>query len=126
MDGKTSVKKYSVIEIIFLVVVLIVPYFIVQVLSALLAIVVIVLLGSFIVLAIAGIFQLVAGVAMFGVGVEKLFSIPMGAFAVMGFGITNIGIALLLECFVLWVYGVALPFCLKKITKREAKNEKTS
>lgn len=126
MDGKTSVKKYSGIEIIFLVVVLIVPYFIVQVLSALLAIVVIVLLGSFIVLAIAGIFQLVAGVAMFGVGVEKLFSIPMGAFAVMGFGITNIGIALLLECFVLWVYGVALPFCLKKITKREAKNEKTS
>lgn len=126
MDGKTSVKKYSVIEIIFFVVVLIVPYFIVQVLSALLAIVVIVLLGSFIVLAIAGIFQLVAGVAMFGVGVEKLFSIPMGAFAVMGFGITNIGIALLLECFVLWVYGVALPFCLKKITKREAKNEKTS
>ena len=126
MDGKTSVKKYSVIEIIFLVVVLIVPYFIVQVLSALLAIVVIVLLGGFIVLAIAGIFQLVAGVAMFGVGVEKLFSIPMGAFAVMGFGITNIGIALLLECFVLWVYGVALPFCLKKITKREAKNEKTS
>lgn len=126
MNGKTSVKKYSVIEIIFLVVVLIVPYFIVQVLSALLAIVVIVLLGSFIVLAIAGIFQLVAGVAMFGVGVEKLFSIPMGAFAVMGFGITNIGIALLLECFVLWVYGVALPFCLKKITKREDKNEKTS
>ena len=126
MDGKTSVKKYSVIEIILLVVVLIVPYFIVQVLSALLAIVVIVLLGSFIVLAIAGIFQLVAGVAMFGVGVEKLFSIPMGAFAVMGFGITNIGIALLLECFVLWIYGVALPFCLKKITKREDKNEKTS
>lgn len=126
MDGKTSVKKYSVIEIIFLVVVLIVPYFIVQVLSVLLAIVIIVLLGSFIILAIAGIFQLVAGVAMFGVGVEKLFSIPMGAFAVMGFGITNIGIALLLECFVLWVYGVALPFCLKKITKREAKNEKTS
>ena len=126
MDGKTSVKKYSVIEIIFLVVVLIVPYFIVQVLSVLLAIVIIVLLGSFIILAIAGIFQLVAGVAMFGVGVEKLFSIPMGAFAVMGFGITNIGIALLLECFVLWVYGVALPFCLKKITKREDKNEKTS
>lgn len=126
MDEKTSVRKYSAIEIIFLVAVLIVPYIIVQVLSALLAIVILLLLGSFIILAIAGIFQLVAGVAMFGVGVEKLFSIPMGAFAVMGFGITNIGIALLLECFVLWVYGVALPFCIRKIVKREDKNEKTS
>lgn len=126
MDEKLSEKKYSPIESIVAVVVLFFPFLFTQVLSCLFIIVLILVLCSFLVLAVVGVLQLIAGVAMFGVGIEKLFSIPMGAFAVMGFGIVNIGIALLLECFVLWVYGVALPFCFKKITNREVKNEKIS
>ena len=73
------------------------------------------LLCSLLIVAFVGILELIAGLVMVGIGIEKLFSMPMGAFAVMGFGLVNIGVALLLECIVFWLYGVAIPSFFKKI-----------
>ncbi len=126
MSEKKTGREYRALEIAFAVSVLSIPYLLVQLLAIFLFLLLILVLGSFLIIAFVGIAQLVAGVALVGIGIEKLFSIPMGAFAIMGFGIMNIGIALLLECFVLWLYGVAIPFGFRKIVKRGTKNEKIS
>lgn len=126
MNEQQSGRHYSAMELILAIAVLYFPLLFLQALTIFLLVGVLLILAGFIILGIFGLFQLVAGVALVGVGIEKLFSIPMGAFSVMGFGVTNIGIALLIECFVLWLFGVAIPAFIKKITGKEERHEETS
>ncbi|MBQ7766276.1 MAG: hypothetical protein IJ397_05475 [Lachnospiraceae bacterium] len=123
-ESKSEKKKYTLMEIILIIGILFFPLLAMNILVILLLIFAIMLFLSVVVLAVLGIFQLLAGVAMVGVGIEKLFSMPMGAVAVMGFGVCNIGVALLAECLVFWWYGVAVPAFYKKIMRREENDEK--
>ncbi len=130
MSEKTESKVYMAKETIPAICLLFVPALILQVIifavSVFLWGIVLFIVGGLAALAVVGIFELVFGVTMVGIGIEKLFSMPMGAFAVMGFGIANIGIALLIESFVLWLFGVLVPSFFRKIKGKEAKNEKIS
>ncbi len=126
MSEKQTGKNYTAMELILAITILFFPILILQMISVLLFVGVLVLLLGFVVLGIFGIFELVAGIMMMGVGIEKLFSIPMGAFSVMGFGVINIGLALLTECFVLWLFGVAIPAFFKKIFGKEVRHEEAS
>ncbi len=119
-------KKYTAMELILAICILFLPLLAINILAIALFIVVVIFLLSFLPLAVVGLGELITGVAMVGVGIEKLFSMPMGAVAIMGFGVCNIGVALLLECFVFWLYGVALPQLVRKVADREVGNEKTS
>lgn len=120
-------KKSNIrIEVVLAGIVLAVPLGLLQLLSSLLFVLVPVLLIGLVAVAFLGVCGVVAGVAMIGVGIEKLFSMPMGAIAVMGFGFANIGVALLAECVVFWVYGVGIPAFVRKITGKGEKHEKTS
>lgn len=126
MEEKRTDKNHTVMERIVLGVILVFPVIAGQLLSILLALALLALLCSFLILGVLGIIELIAGVAIVGVGIEKIFSMPMGAVAVMGFGIVNIGVAVLMECFVLWMYGVALPAMFRKMRNGGIKDEKTS
>lgn len=126
MNEMQNSRHYSAMELILAITILFFPLLFLQAVSLVLLAGVILMLVGFVILGILGLFELVAGVALVGVGIEKFFSIPMGAFSVMGFGITNIGIALLIECFILWLFGVAVPAFIKKIIGKEERHEKTS
>ncbi len=126
MEDKKTDKNHTVTERIVLGVILIFPVIAGQLLSILFLLALLALLCSFLVLGVLGIIELVAGVALVGVGIEKIFSMPMGSVAVMGFGIVNIGVAVLMECFVLWMYGVALPAMFRKMRNGGKKDEKAS
>lgn len=126
MSEKQTGKNYTAMELILAITILFFPILILQMISVLLFVGVLVLLFGFIALGIFGIFELVAGILMMGVGIEKLFSIPMGALAVMGFGVINIGLAMLTECFVLWLFGVVIPAFFKKIFSKEVRHEEAS
>lgn len=126
MSDNQNVKNYTAMELILAIVVLFFPAVILQAVTVVEFIGALTLLSGFLVLGVVGILELVAGVAMVGIGMEKLFSIPMGAFSVIGFGIINIGIALLLECLVFWLFFVLLPAFFRKITGKEVRHEKTS
>ena len=102
------------------------PGLVIQAVTIVIFVTVIMLLLGFVALGFMGIFELMTGVAMVGVGIEKLLSIPMGAFSVMGFGIINIGIALLIECMVFWLFFVWIPAIIQKVTGKEVRHEKTS
>lgn len=124
MSEHKAEQKNLALEMILAICILFIPLAFVNALAILLFVCLLVLFFSILLLAIVGLGQLIAGVAMVGIGIEKLFSMPMGAVAVMGFGVCNIGVALLLECFVLWWYSVAVPVLFKKITGREDNYEK--
>lgn len=124
MIENQSEKKYTAMELILAISILFFPLLALNLLAIFILVLVVLLLLSFFVLAIVGVFELIAGVAMVGVGIEKLFAMPMGAVAVMGFGVCNIGVALLLECFVFWLYGVAIPQLFKRGLGKEVSNEK--
>lgn len=126
MSEKQVGKSYTAMELILAITILFFPVLILQMISVALFVGVIILLLGFVVLGILGIFELIAGIMMMGVGIEKLFSIPMGAFSVMGFGIVNVGMALLTECFVLWLFGVAIPNFFKKLFRKEVRHEEAS
>lgn len=130
MNEKTESKEYLAKETILAICLLFIPALILQLIILIVSVVlwgiVLFVLCGIVALAVAGILEFMFGVTMVGIGVEKLFSMPMGAFSIMGFGIANIGIALLIECFVLWLFGVLVPSFVNKIRGREAKNEKTS
>ncbi|MBQ8247919.1 MAG: hypothetical protein IJZ42_12360 [Lachnospiraceae bacterium] len=126
MEEKRADKTYSTMVVILTVVILFFPLLAGQIIAIILILFGIALLCSFLIFAVMGIGEILAGVAMIGVGIEKLFTMPMGAIAVMGFGLANIGVALLLECFVLWIYGVAMPTLFRKIRGKEVKDEETS
>ena len=124
MVENQSEKKYTVMELILAICILFFPLLALNILATFILLIVILLLLSFLLFAIAGIFELIAGVAMVGVGIEKLFAMPMGAVVVIGFGVCNTGVALLLECFVFWLYGVAIPQLFKRGLGKEVSNEK--
>lgn len=126
MGEKKQEQRNSTLEIILAICILFIPLAALNSLAIVTFLIVLALLLSILVLAVAGVAELVAGVAMVGIGIEKIFSMPMGAVAVMGFGVCNIGVALLLECFVFWWYGVAVPGFVKKIMGREVQDEKTT
>lgn len=126
MEERITDKHHIAMKIVLMVVILVFPLLAGQIISVLLFYSLVALICSFLILGILGIGELIVGVAMIGLGFEKLFSMPMGAVSVMGFGIVNIGLALLLECFVLWMYGVILPGLFRKIRNRGKKDEKTS
>ncbi len=126
MSEKQVGKSYTAMELILAITILFFPVLILQMISVALFVGVIILLLGFVVLGILGIFELIAGIMMMGVGIGKLFSIPMGAFSVMGFGIVNVGMALLTECFVLWLFGVAIPNFFKKLFRKEVRHEEAS
>lgn len=118
-------KDYSTGERILMAFVLFFPVLFLNVLAFFLGVAILCLLGSVLVLAIAGVFQFITGVAMVGIGIEKIFAMPMGACAVAGFGFANIGVALLLECIVCQVYLVWVPKLLRRGRGKEVFNEKT-
>lgn len=124
MSEHKAEQKNLALEMILAICILFIPLAFVNALAILLFVCLLVLFFSILLLAVVGLGQLIAGVAMVGIGIEKLFSMPMGAVAVMGFGVCNIGVALLLECFVFWWYGVAVPVLFKKIMGREDNHEK--
>lgn len=126
MGEKKQEQRNSTLEMILAICILFIPLAALNALAIVTFLIVLALLLSILVLAVAGVAELVAGVAMVGIGIEKIFSMPMGAVAVMGFGVCNIGVALLLECFVFWWYGVAVPGFVKKIMGREVQDEKTT
>ena len=126
MEEKRADKTYSTMVVILTVVILFFPLLAGQIIAIILILFGIALLCSFLIFAVMGIGEILAGVAMIGGGIEKLFTMPMGAIAVMGFGLANIGVALLLECFVLWIYGVVMPTLFRKIRGKEVKDEETS
>ncbi len=126
MSDNQNVKNYTAMELILAIVILFFPAVILQAVTVAVFVSVLMLMLGFLILGFMGIFELVAGVAMVGIGIEKLFSIPMGAFSVMGFGIINIGIALLIECMVFWLFCILLPAFFKKITGKEERHEKAS
>lgn len=126
MSEKQNGKNYTAMELMPIIAILFFPVLFLEIVSVVTFIGVIFLLCSFVMLGVLGLFELLAGVMLVGVSIEKLFSIPMGAFSVMGFGITNIGIAMLIECFVLWLFCVAIPEFVKKIFGKEERHEKTS
>jgi hypothetical protein len=123
--GENKAEQNNIaLETILAICILFLPLAFINALAILLLLFLLVLFFSILLLAVVGLGQLIAGVTMVGIGIEKLFSMPMGAVAVMGFGVCNIGVALLLECFVLWWYGVVVPVLFKKITGREDIHEK--
>lgn len=124
MGENKSEKKYTAMELILAICILFFPLLIVNAVAIFILIFIVLILLSFLSLVVVGACELIAGVALVGVGIEKLFSMPMGAVSVMGFGICNIGVALLLECFVFWLYGVAIPHLVKRIIGKEVSNEK--
>ena len=126
VSEKQLEKKHTVLELILIVCVLFVPYLIGNAILVILVVAVLLVLLSFLILALFGIGEFVAGIALVGIGIEKMFAMPMGAVAVIGFGICNIGVALLLECLVFWFYGMALPTVIKKIIGREDSHEETT
>lgn len=126
MSENRPEKKYTAMELILAICILFLPLMVINIFAIAILIIIVIFLLSFLSLAVVGLGELIAGVAMVGVGIEKLFSMPMGAVAIMGFGVCNIGVALLLECFVFWLYGVAIPHLVRKITGREVGNEKMS
>ncbi len=126
MGEKKQEQRNSTLEMILAICILFIPLAAINVLAIIIFVFVLAILLSCLLLAVIGAAELVAGVAMVGIGIEKIFSMPMGAVAVMGFGVCNIGVALLLECFVFWWYGVAVPGFVKKIIGREVQDEKTT
>ena len=124
MGEKKPEKKYTAMELILAICLLFVPLLIVNVAALAVLFFLLMLFLSVLVLALLGFFELIAGIAMVGVGIEKLFAMPMGAVAVMGFGVCNIGVALLVECLVFWWYVVAVPTLYNKIRNGEEKDEK--
>ena len=126
MSESQTQKTFTSKENILIVIILFLPMLFLHLISIVLVYILVALLCSLLIVAFVGILELIAGLVMVGIGIEKLFSMPMGAFAVMGFGLVNIGVALLLECVVFWLYGVAIPSFFKKISGKEEKNEKVS
>ncbi len=125
MSENKAEQKNTTLEMILAICILFIPFAALNALAIVIFLFVLALLLSLLVLAVAGLAEMVAGVTFVGIGIEKLFSMPMGAVAVMGFGVCNIGVALLLECFVFWWYGVVVPGFVKKIIGREVQDEKT-
>lgn len=126
MSENQKSEAYTTLELILAICILFIPMLFIQIISVLLFIMVLIVLFSFLIVAFMGLCGLVAGITMVGVGIEKLFSMPMGALTVMGFGVTNIGIALMVECLVLGLYAVLIPALIKKVINRGKKNEETS
>ncbi len=124
MGEKQAEQRNTTLETILAICILFIPLAILNVLAIVTFLLLLALLLSILILAVVGAVELVAGVALVGVGMEKIFSMPMGAVAVMGFGVCNIGVAMLFECFVFWWYGVAVPGFIKKIFNREVNHEK--
>ena len=90
-----------------------------------------VLLFSFfmglIVLAMFGIVLLIGGITMFGVGIGKFFTMPMGALAIAGYGLTNVGLAILIESVIIWFFSVLLPAGLRRLCRdKEGKHEEVA
>lgn len=124
MGEKKAEQRNTTLETILAICILFIPFAILNVLAIITFLFLLALLLSILILAVFGALELIAGVALVGVGMEKIFSMPMGAVAVMGFGVCNIGVAMLVECFVFWWYGVAIPSLIKKIFNREVNHEK--
>lgn len=123
MSENVKEKKYSSVEILLLIGVCFLPCLIANLILVILGLLVEIFLIAVLLLAVVGVIVLLVGIAIVGIGIEKLFSMPMGAMAVIGFGICNVGVALLLECLVFWLYGVVLPHIVRKILHREVSNE---
>lgn len=80
-----------------------------------------------IVLAMFGIALLIGGITMFGVGIGKFFSMPMGALAIAGYGLTNVGLAILIESVILWFFTILLPAGVRRLCKdKEDKHEEVA
>lgn len=130
MSEENKGKVHMNGEIIVLFLVLLIPVLIVNIIELLLYVfliaVILFLVFGIIAFAVAGIFELIFGVTMVGIGVEKLFTMPMAAFAIMGFGIVNIGVALLMECIVVWLFGVLLPSLMKSVMSKGGKHEEAA
>lgn len=123
MGENVKKKKYSSVEILLLVCVCFLPCVIANLILVILGLLAEVLLIGVLLLAVVGVLELLLGIAIVGIGIEKLFSMPMGALAIIGFGICNVGVALLLECLVLWLYAVVLPRVIRRILHREVSDE---
>lgn len=130
MSEENKGKVHMNGETIVLFLVLLIPVLIVNIIELLLYVfliaVILFLVFGIIAFAVAGIFELIFGVTMVGIGVEKLFTMPMAAFAIMGFGIVNIGVALLMECIVVWLFGVLLPSLMKSVMSKGGKHEEAA
>lgn len=130
MSEENKGKVHMNGETIVLFLVLLIPVLIVNIIELFLYVfliaVILFLVFGIIAFALAGIFELIFGVTMVGIGVEKLFTMPMAAFAIMGFGIVNIGVALLMECIVVWLFGVLLPSLMKSVMSKGGKHEEAA
>lgn len=130
MSEENKGKVHMNGETIVLFLVLLIPVLIVNIIELFLYVfliaVILFLVFGIIAFAVAGIFELIFGVTMVGIGVEKLFTMPMAAFAIMGFGIVNIGVALLMECIVVWLFGVLLPSLMKSVMSKGGKHEEAA
>lgn len=127
MEGYDAKKKLTSGEIILVVIALPLPFLCLQMISLILFTPVFLVLFTLIAMALFAVLVLVGGITMFGIGISKIFTMPMGALSIAGFGLANIGIALLTECFVLCFFTVVLPKGVRKICgNKEVKNEKAA
>ncbi len=127
MEENNKKKKLTSGEIALAVILLLLPVFFLQILSFVLLMLIPFFLLALIALAVFAVFVMIGGITLFGIGISKCFVMPMGALAIAGYGLANIGIALFIECFVLWIFTVVIPAAFRKIRgNKEVENEEAS
>lgn len=128
MSETSAKKKMTSGDIVLAVLLLPLPILCFQMLSLVLLLMIPIALMGLIGVALFAVLVLIGGITMVGIGVSKIFSMPMGALSIAGYGFANIGIALLTECLILWIFTVIIPSGIRKVfgKNKEVKYEKTS
>lgn len=72
-----------------------------------------VIFSLFITVAALALALTVSGIVMFGVGIVKLFTEPLGACLLMGLGLLSFGVGLIFVAFTIWIVGKGIPALIR-------------